>query len=252
MTGQKTMRNILIVGATSAIAEATARRFADADAKFLLAARNADQLARIAADLRLRGGCEVSTTAFSAEDQDAPGKLVKEAQQLLGRIDLALIAYGSLPDQRACERSAELTRREIQINALSYIDLLTRMASLFEQQGHGTLAAISSVAGDRGRQSNYVYGAAKGMVTIFMQGLRNRLDRKGVHVLTIKPGFVDTPMTAAFEKKGLLWATPEQIAQGIYRAVQKRRDTVYLPWFWRYIMLVIRHIPERVFKRMSL
>jgi hypothetical protein len=246
------MPNILIVGATSAIAEATARRFAVKDVKFLLAARSTDRLARIAADLRVRAGCEVATTLFDAENQDAPGRLVEEAQRVLGHIDLALIAYGSLPDQRACERSAELTRREIQNNALSCIDLLTRLAPVFEQQGHGTLAAISSVAGDRGRQSNYVYGAAKGMVTIFMQGLRNRLDRKGVHVLTIKPGFVDTPMTAAFEKKGLLWATPEQIAQGIHRSVEKRRDTVYLPWFWRYIMLVIRHIPERVFKSMSL
>jgi short-subunit dehydrogenase len=247
-----TMRHILIVGATSAIAEATARRFAGADVKFLLAARNTERLARIAADLRLRGGGEVATTTFNAEDREAPARLVEAAKQALGHIDLALIAYGSLPDQRACERSAELTRQEIEANALSCVDLLTRLAPVFEQQGHGTLAAISSVAGDRGRQSNYVYGAAKGMVTIFMQGLRNRLDRKGVHVLTIKPGFVDTPMTAAFDKKGLLWATPEQIANGIYRAVEKRRDTVYLPWFWLFIMLVIRHIPERVFKRLSL
>jgi short-subunit dehydrogenase len=246
------MRHILIVGATSAIAEATARRFAAADVKFLLAGRDADRLARIAADLQLRAGCEALTTTFSAAEREAPARLVEEAKHALGHIDLALIAYGSLPDQQACERSAELTRQEIEINALSCIDLLTRLAPLFELQGQGTIAAISSVAGDRGRQSNYVYGAAKGMVTIFMQGLRNRLDRKGVHVLTIKPGFVDTPMTAAFDKKGILWSTPEQIAHGIHRAVEKSRDTVYLPWFWLFIMLVIRHIPERVFKRLSL
>ncbi|OBS09991.1 oxidoreductase, short-chain dehydrogenase/reductase family [Acidihalobacter prosperus] len=114
------------------------------------------------------------------------------------------------------------------------------------------VAAISSVAGDRGRQSNYVYGAAKGMLTLFLQGLRNRLVRAGVSVVTIKPGFVDTPMTAHIEKKGLLWAPPEAVAQGILRAIAKRRDVVYLPGVWRWIMLIIRHIPEAVFKRLEL
>ena len=110
---------------------------------------------------------------------------------------------------------------------------------------------ISSVAGDRGRQSNYVYGSAKAAVTTFLQGLRNRLHPAGVQVLTVKPGFVDTPMTSAFPK-GPLWASPEQIARGIHRAIQKRKDVVYLPGFWRLIMRVIREIPEAVFKRLSL
>jgi len=118
-------------------------------------------------------------------------------------------------------------------------------------QGKGSLAVISSVAGDRGRQSNYVYGAAKGMVSLFLQGLRNRLSKKNVQVLTIKPGFVDTPMTAAFTK-GALWAKPEAVARGIVKAVDKRRDEVYLPGFWRLIMLLIRHIPESLFKKLSL
>lgn len=246
------VRHILIVGATSAIAEATAHRFARDGARFLLAARNAEKLEAVAANLRIRSGCEVSTTPFDALEPASPVHLVKFAQTQLGRIDLALIAYGSLPDQKACEQSIELARREIQINALSVIDLLTRLANQFEAQGHGTLAVISSVAGDRGRQSNYIYCTAKGMISIFLEGLRNRLDRKGVHVLTIKPGFVNTPMTAAFEKSGMLWARPEDIAEGIYQAVMKRRDVVYLPWFWRIIMLILRHIPERMFKRMEL
>jgi hypothetical protein len=132
------------------------------------------------------------------------------------------------------------------------ISLTTLLANRFEQRGRGTLIAISSVAGDRGRQSNYVYGAAKGMISLLLQGLRNRLSSKGIQVITIKPGFVDTPMTAAFEKKGLLWAQPDQIAKGIVAAVERGRDEVYLPWFWRWIMLVIRHIPERLFKRLQL
>jgi short-subunit dehydrogenase len=110
---------------------------------------------------------------------------------------------------------------------------------------------ISSAAGDRGRQSNYVYGAAKGAVSIFMQGLRNRLHSSGVRVLTIKPGFVDTPMTAAFSK-GVLWARPQQVARGIYKAIEKKKDIVYLPWFWSPIMRVIRGVPEAIFKRLRL
>jgi short-subunit dehydrogenase len=131
------------------------------------------------------------------------------------------------------------------------IALATVLANRFEAQRSGSIAVISSVAGDRGRQSNYVYGAAKGAVTLLLQGLRNRLSKSGVQVLTIKPGFVDTPMTAEF-KKGALWAKPDDIAHGIVSAIDRRRDVVYLPGFWRLIMLIIRHIPEPIFKRMSL
>jgi short-subunit dehydrogenase len=164
---------------------------------------------------------------------------------------VALIAHGTLPDQKACEASVELLQQEIDNNGLSVVALCTRLANLMEPRGQGTIAVISSVAGDRGRQSNYVYGAAKGMVTRFLQGLRNRLARKGVQVLTIKPGFVDTPMTAAFPK-GLLWAKPESVAQGIVAAVDRKKDVVYLPGFWCLIMMIIRHIPEFIFKKLSL
>jgi decaprenylphospho-beta-D-erythro-pentofuranosid-2-ulose 2-reductase len=122
---------------------------------------------------------------------------------------------------------------------------------MFEQQKSGTLAVISSVAGDRGRQSNYVYGAAKGMVNIFAQGLRNRLFKSGVNVLTIKPGFVDTPMTAGF-RKGFLWATPERVARDIVKAIAGRESEVYTPVFWRALMIPIRLLPEWLFKRLSL
>ena len=142
--------------------------------------------------------------------------------------------------------------REIETNALSLISLATLAANRFEAEKRGVIAAIASVAGDRGRASNYVYGAAKGMVAIFLSGLRNRLARSGVAVVTIKPAFVDTPMTASFEKKGLLWAKPDAVAAGIVRAIDRRADVVYLPGFWRLIMLVIRHIPEAAFKRLSL
>lgn len=248
---EKKMKKILIIGATSAIAEATARLWAARGAALFLVGRQATQLERIADDLRVRGAVSVSCFSMDACDTAAHCAMLAAAESALCSLDVALIAHGSLPDQRACEASVELTLKEIDTNALSVVALATRLAERFEKQGNGTLAVISSVAGDRGRQSNYVYGAAKGMVSIFLQGLRNRLTKKGVQVLTIKPGFVDTPMTAAFPK-GALWAKPDAIARGIVRAVDRGADEVYLPGFWRIIMFIIRHVPERIFKKLSL
>jgi len=245
------MKRVLIIGATSAIARAVARRYAADRAQLLLVGRAAERLDILADDLRVRGAERVETFVLDVNDHARHPALLEAAEQTLGEIDIVLIAHGTLPDQKACEQDVALTLQELTTNGLSVIALLTRFANDFEARRAGCLAVISSVAGDRGRQSNYVYGAAKGMVSLFAQGLRNRLADKGVCVLTIKPGFVDTPMTQDFNK-GLLWVGPEVIARGICRAIDKRLDVVYLPWFWRYIMLVIRLIPERIFKRMKL
>jgi short-subunit dehydrogenase len=245
------MRKIFIIGATSAIAEATARRYAAAGDRLFLVARDPAKLETVARDLLTRGAEAVRTEAMDANDFERHRAIIAKADEVLGGIDLALIAHGTLPDQAACQDSFELTRAELDTNCLSTLSLLTHLANLLEPRGTGTLAVISSVAGDRGRQSNYVYGTAKGAVSLFLQGLRNRLHGAGVHVLTVKPGFVDTPMTAGFPK-GMLWAKPEEIAEGIERAVRKRKDEVYLPGFWWFIMLIIRHIPESIFKRLSL
>lgn len=245
------MKKVLIIGATSAIAEATARLYAAEGARLFLVARGAEKLAALAADLRARGAAEALAETLDVNDLDRHEAALAQADEALGGIDVALIAHGTLPDQKACEASFELTLQELQTNALSTLSLLTHLANRLEPRGSGTIAVVSSVAGDRGRQSNYVYGTAKGAVTLFLQGLRNRLARTGVRVLTIKPGFVDTPMTADFPK-GPLWAQPAQIARGIKKAEEKGRDVVYLPGFWRLIMLVIRNIPEGIFKRLSL
>jgi short-subunit dehydrogenase len=170
----------------------------------------------------------------------------------LGQVDIALIAHGTLPDQKACEQDAQLAIQEFTNNGLSVIALLTELANRMEAQKSGCIAVISSVAGDRGRPSNYLYGAAKGAVTGFCSGLRARLFKSGVHVLTIKPGFVDTPMTQGLALPKLLLVTPDKVAQDIVRAVEKRRDTLYTPWFWRLIMLIIIHIPGALFKRLGL
>ena len=245
------MRHILIIGATSAIAEATARNFAQDGDRLYLVARNPERLAAVANDLKTRGATQVKTVAMDANDTARHAALIAQAEAALEGLDTILIAHGTLSDQKACEASFEETLEELQTNCLSVISLLTLVANRFEEQKHGTIAVISSVAGDRGRQSNYVYGTAKAAVSTFLQGLRNRLYRSGVTVITIKPGFVDSPMTADF-RKGPLWVSPENVGRGIYRAIHRKSNVIYLPWFWKFIMVGIRLMPERLFKKMKL
>lgn len=245
------MRKVLIVGAASAIAEAVARIFAERGDALFLVGRKAQALESIAADLTARGAKSVGIEVMDAADLSAQGPMLDRAEAFLGGLDTVLVAYGTLSVQQACENSAELTAAEIHNNAVSVVTLLTPIAARFEQRKVGTIAVISSVAGDRGRQSNYVYGSAKALVTTFLSGLRQRLYKSGVSVITIKPGFVDTPMTAAFPK-GPLWAKPSQVAAGIVRSVDRSSSVVYLPSFWRLIMLIIRVIPEGLFRRLKL
>lgn len=243
------MRSVLIVGATSAIAEATARRYAARGAALYLLGRDERRLAEIADDLNVRGAASVVTAVLDVDRHDEHAQALARAQRTLGEIDLALIAHGTLPRQSELDTSAERTVQAFVTNGLSTIALMTTLAEQLERQGRGCLAVISSIAGDRGRASNAAYGAAKAAVSAYASALRQRAARRGVHVLTIKPGFVDTPMTAELPK-GLLWATPDAIAAGIVRAVDAGRAVVYLPWFWRPIMFVVRILPEFVFKRL--
>ena len=242
---------LLVVGATSAIAHAVARRYAAEGAALFLAGRDAAKLAAAADDLRVRGASRVETAHFEADDLAGQVALVAAVQAAFPHLDAALIAYGTLPDQAAVESDADAVVAAFTTNATSVIALLARLGEVMAAQGAGTLAVITSVAGDRGRPSNYVYGAAKGAVALFAQGLRARLAKKGVRVVTIKPGFVDTPMTAHLPKNPL-FASPEAVAEKIHRAMTRGTPVVYAPGFWRPIMAGIRAIPERVFKRMSL
>lgn len=245
------MRKILIMGATSAIAEATARIWAQRGDHLFLVARNKEKLEAIADDLRVRGCPKVETYCMDANDFGAHVPMLDAAEHLLKGLDTVLVAHGTLADQTACQHSVELMMQEITTNALSVMALLTHVANRFEQQKNGTIAVISSVAGDRGRQSNYVYGSAKAMVTTFTSGLRQRLFKAGVFVVTIKPGFVDTPMTREFNK-GLLWASPEKIGRQIYSAIENEKSIIYAPEFWCLFMLVIKAIPEFIFKKLNL
>jgi short-subunit dehydrogenase len=241
---------VLALGATSAIAEATLRLMAERGARFYLVARSQEKLDAVSADLRTRGAAGVATHVMDLDDTAAHPAMLTAAAQVLGTIELALLAHGVLGDQKEAEASYPAAEAVLRTNFLSAVSLITWLANYFESTGQGTLAVISSVAGDRGRKSNYVYGASKGALNVFLDGVRNRIDRAGVQVLTIKPGFVATPMTAHLAQ-GPLFAQPSQVARGIMKAIEKRRDVVYLPAFWAVILLILRMIPRRIFKKLN-
>ncbi len=242
---------ILIIGATSAIAHETAKFFARDGAELFLVARNNEKLEDVSNDLKVRGAKRTDTFLLDLNDLDRHQEMIQTAIDTFGGLDMVLISHGTLGDQQLCEQSVEKTLEELTTNFTSVISLLTLLANYFEQQKRGRIAVVSSVAGDRGRRSNYVYGTAKGAVSIFLQGLRGRLSKSGVTVVTVKPGLVDTPMTASM-KKGLLFAQPRKVGKGIYQAMMKGKQVVYLPWFWGPIMLVVKSIPESVFKKVSI
>ena len=245
------MKKVLIIGATSAIAQEVASLYAEQGSMIFMVARNQANLKVIADDLVVRGADKTSSYAVDCTEVSKHEDMIQQAIEFLGEIDIVLMAYGTLADQAKCEIDVTELNRELNINFISQISLLTLLANYFAEIKSGSIAVISSVAGDRGRQSNYVYGAAKGGLTVFLQGLRNRLSKNNVNVLTIKPGFVDSPMTKDF-KKGLLWVSPSTIAKGIVAAIDKRKDVTYLPGFWFWIMLIIKSIPEKIFKKLSL
>jgi len=213
--------------------------------------RSEGKLLTLADDLKVRGAKHVEISLLDLTDLSQHQDMFDKAVIALNGIDMLLIAHGTLGNQRKCELSVEETMQELTTNFTSVVSLLTISANYFEKQRRGCIAVISSVAGDRGRKSNYVYGAAKGGVSVFLQGLRNRLSKANVAVVTIKPGFVDTPMTASL-KKGPLFAKADAVGRGIYQAMKQGKDIVYLPRFWQPIMFVVTSIPERIFKRLSL
>ena len=244
-------QNILIVGATSGIAEAVARRYAEQGAGLFLVARNKEKLQAISVDLTARGAKKVQTFVMDANDSELIPAVLDAAWKAFQIIDVALIAHGTLPDQQRTEYDINYAISEFRTNAESALASLAGLAQHFEPQGKGVIAVIGSVAGDRGRASNYLYGAAKAAIDTYASGLRARLYNSGVHVLVIKPGFVATSMTADLSLPEKLTATPERVARDIQRAIARRRDVLYTPWFWYWIMLIIRWIPAFIFKQMK-
>ena len=243
---------VLITGATSSIARAVAHRFAEAGYALVLAGRDEGELARDAADLRLRHGVAVRTLAFDATDFAAHPGFVDACLHGGGAaLEGVVVCHGYMAEQDDAARDFSLARRMIDVNYTSAVSVLNLLADYFERRKSGYVCAVSSVAGDRGRGSNYLYGSTKAALSTYLQGLRNRLAKAGVTVVTVKPGFVDTALT--FGRPGMfLVATPQRVGADVFRAVRKGRSVVYTPWFWRGIMGIIKAIPEPVFKRMKL
>lgn len=244
-------KRVLIIGATSAIAQAVARLYANDHCQLFLVGRNEEKIKLIKQDLVVRGAKKVGDYCCDLTNLSEHEQILQHALLALGQIDIVLIAHGLLPDQQQCEKQVDMMLKALEVNQISTLCLLMLISQHLEKQNHGTVAVLSSVAGERGRKCHYVYGAAKSAVTTFLQGLRNRFHGTGVQFVTILPGFIDTPMTDAF-KKGWLWKKPDEIAPSIVKAIAKKKDIVYTPWYWRYIMLVIKSIPERFSKRMSI
>lgn len=246
------MKRILITGATSGIAIACARIWAAQGSQFVLVGRDAVRLEQTAADLLARGAYSVQCLIQDLNQVDQHPLVVERAVLILQQIDIALVAQGVLPDQAHCEQDMPAALQAFHANATAVLGLLTCLAAQFERQRCGSLAVISSVAGDRGRPSNYVYGSAKAAVSAFCEGLGARLFKKGVHLMTIKPGFVDTPMTQGLNLPARLVASADQVARDIVLGVEKKRAVLYTPVFWKYIMWVVCAIPQVIFKRLSL
>jgi len=250
-TKHSVAKKILVLGATSGIAEATCRIWAAQGASLLLVARNPEKLAAVAADLKLRGAGRVDTLVADLDDTTAHPALLQRAVATLGGLDIAFLAHGILGDQALAEEDFRTAAGILHTNFISAASLLTWLANYCARQHSGVLAVLSSVAGDRGRKSNYVYGASKAGLSAFLGGLRNRLDREGVTVLTIKPGPVRTAMTAGMANSQK-FADVNKVAASIVKAIDARKDNLYVPFQWGPILFVIRHIPERMFKKLNL
>lgn len=245
------MANIVILGATSAIAEQFARLYAGQENQLILVARDESKLSEIAIDLKLRGAKSSESIVFDFSRLDQLEALVSQIYNIVEVVDILLLAYGTLPEQDKCNSMPDYSRYAFSLNGSSPILLLSLFAEKLRDNNAGTIVAISSVAGDRGRQSNYLYGSAKSALSTYLSGLRNYLSGNNVNVITIKPGFVKTPMTKDF-KKGFLWVGPEKVAADIKKAIVRQKNIVYTPWYWYWIMLIIKHIPEFIFKKMKL
>jgi len=243
-------QRVLVLGATSGIAQAVARVYAAEGARLALVARSREHLAAVAADLTVRGAEVVLQRAADLCEVDRHRTLIAEAERALGGFDVVLVAHGVLPDQQACLEDPRRAVASWDVNFASAATLMEAAAERMTVAEDGVLGVLSSVAGDRGRSDNYVYGAAKAALTAYASGLGHRLRGTGVTVVVIKPGPVDTPMTAGRKLPRRLVADVDVVGRRIHRALERGERVVYVPGKWRWIMAVIRALPIRIFERM--
>lgn len=245
------MKKIVVLGATSGIALEVQRLLAQKRCELLLVARSPQRLADLRLDLLVRGARQVLTYSADLSSIQQHNAIFDFVRHNFADFDTVLLAYGSMLEQKHSEASVDALLDQLRVNFVSAAAILTLFAADLERQRTGCIAAITSVAGDRGRRSNYVYGSSKGALSLFLQGLRSRLHPAGVRVITIKPGPVQTPMTDHLPNAAR-FAQPEQVARDIVRALERRSpDVLYTPRVWRYIMTAVDHIPEGIFKRLS-
>ncbi|TRO82711.1 SDR family oxidoreductase [Trichloromonas acetexigens] len=242
-------RWLLVLGANSDIAVATAAKFAKEGWNVHLASRDMNSLAREASNLRLRYGIEAREVLFDATDYRSHATFWDEMNP---KPEGVIVAFGFLGDQIQAQKDFSVARKIIESNYLGAVSILEVIAQDFEVKGSGFIVGISSVAGDRGRASNYIYGSAKAGFSAYLAGLRHRLAKVGAHVMTVKPGFVATKMTAGLDLPKKLLATPQEVAGAIYQGVDAKSNTIYAKKIWRMIMLIIRHVPEVIFKKSNL
>jgi len=243
------MPTALILGAGSDMAVAIARQYAGGKYDLQLAARNVDSLYPLQQDLQIRYHIKVESYAFDATDFDSHAAFYAG---LPVKPDITICVFGYLGEQVKAQSNWSEAARIIHTNFTGAVSILNIVADDYAATGAGTIVGISSVAGERGRQSNYIYGSSKAGFTTYLSGLRNRLFHKGVHVLTVKPGFVYTRMTEHLKMPPLLTAQPDAVAKDVYKAAAKKKNVLYTKWFWRYIMLIIKSIPEGIFKKLKL
>ena len=243
------MSTILILGATSDIAQAIARKFASENYALQLAARDPFRLENLASDLRIRFEVDVQTLAFDATDFKAHESFY---QALSPSPSVVITVFGYLGDQEKGQQDWEEAAKIIHTNYTGAVSILNVVANDFAHKKAGVIVGVSSVAGDRGRGSNYLYGSAKAGFSEYLSGLRNRMAGVGVSVITVKPGFVATSMTEDLDLPSLLTAQPSAVASDVFRAIKHKKDVIYTRWFWKWIMLIIKIIPEKIFKRLKL
>lgn len=247
------LKKIVIIGATSAIAEHCARKWVAAEkVDLILVGRDLQRVERVEGDLRVRSpGSRIRSVQANFSTPDAIEGMVRS---LVAETvpDIVLIAHGSLPDQKACQHSLQLVDEALGINGISPVLFAEAFAESMENAGRGTIAIIGSVAGDRGRKTNYIYGAAKGLVARYAEGLQHRFAQKGVSIVLVKPGPTDTPMTADLKSQGARLASVDQVAEKIVKGIDFGRKTIYVPGKWRWVMLVIRHLPAFLFNKLNI
>jgi len=246
-------QRIVIIGATSAIAEHCARLWAQGQSVDLtLVGRDETRMERVATDLQVRS--PQSTIRVVQADFLDPGAIQRTVDEIVaqGKVDIALIAHGSLPEQTECQNDLQACKDALEINGISPVLYAEAFAQHMAQANHGAIALIGSVAGDRGRKSNYVYGAAKGLVTRYAQGMQHRFAGTGVKVVLIKPGPTDTPMTAHLKSQGAKLASVGDVAQQIVDAIEQGKSVIYAPRKWQLIMLIIRHLPRVIFNKLNI